>query len=128
MKIVSDKYKKMYETEFQDVNKHCKKCKLLEETYEKLEKGTMTSDDLGDLRKECTNCKRSKSGIYKADAILGAYSKKKPPKGGKRKSRINSKNKEAVLKLIKKGVKYREIAELTGFSISEISRMKNEEK
>lgn len=128
MKIVIDRYKRMYETPLQDVNVYCEKCKLLKATYEKMIEDKITKEDLGDLRKKCTKCKTSKDGIYKADAILGAYNPKKNklPVGKGKSSLITKKNKEAILEQIKQGISYREISRRTGYSIATISRIKNE--
>ena len=118
----------MYKEPLQDVNVHCAKCELLKLTHEKKVNGTMTMDDLGKLREKCTICSPTRGGIYKADSNLGAYKPQTSPKlpEGKGRTSLISKNTiEAVLKQIKEGVSYNDIAERTGLSKSTISRIKN---
>ena len=114
-----DRYSRMYKEPLQDVNVHCAKCELLKLTHEKMVNGTMTPEDLGDLRKKCTICSPTRGGIYKADSNLGAYKPQTSPKlpKGKGKTSLMPKSTiEAVQKQIKEGLSYGVIMERTGLS------------
>jgi len=119
----------MYKRPYQDVNKFCGKCKLLQIAHNEQAQGKLTMQTLGDLRVQCTKCRTSYSstnkGIYKADAILGAYippKAKLPPGKGKR-SIIPETTIKAILKQIEEGISRREVARRTGLSVSTISRI-----
>ena len=117
---------KMYTENFQDVEEYCGKCLNLQKIYEKKKTNTMTLDDLGKFRYICSYC-RLNAGIFKGDAILGAYMLKKDtklPKGKGRSSVIPAGTVEAILEQIEQGVSYKVIAERTGISESTIYRIK----
>ena len=128
-KIQIDRYRRMYEEPLQDVNIHCAKCELLKSTHEKMVNGTMSKEDLGDLRRKCTICSPTRGGIYKADSNLGAYKPQpssKLPKGKGKTSLIPKSTIEAIQEQLKKGVSYSVISDRTGLSQATISRIKND--
>ncbi len=120
----------MYEYPFQDVNNFCVKCEHLEKAYFEKENNALTFQTLGKMREMCTKCRggawsNSTRGIYKADAILGAYSppKRVLPLGKGRKSKIPVNVVKAIIKQAEEGVSFREIARRTGYSVPTISKV-----
>lgn len=135
-------FENMYEYPLQDVSKFCDKCKYLKKAITEKEAKKLSSQTLGDFRKACTTCRggawsNKYRGIYKADAILGAYMgayklcKKILPPGKGRKSIIPANTIKSILKQYDEGLSAREIARRTGYShptILKVIQQRNQQR
>jgi len=127
---MSDKFENMYKYPLQDINNFCNRCEVLKRAYIEKENGELTKQTLGELREACTKCRggawsNCKRGIYKGDAILGAYSptKRVLPPGKGRHSTIPKSAIQAILRQYMEGCSCREIARRTGYSVPTISKI-----
>ncbi len=127
---MSNKFENMYEYPLQSINDFCNQCEILERAYAEKENGELTKQTLGELREACTKCrggawKNNKRGIYKGDAILGAYSpsKRSLPPGKGRHSIIPESAIQAILRQSREGHSCREIARRTGYSVPTVSKI-----
>ncbi len=127
--ILSSRFQRMYEFPLQDPNNFCAKCEWLKKAYAEKQEGVLTRKTLGDMRIACTKCRgawsKPMNGIYKADAILGAYKPSKPvlPVGKGRQPVLARKYGAIIQNLKNEGMSQRKIARVVGISLVSVNKI-----